>query len=147
MNQTEGAKTAPVPTVKNYALAYKITRIRDGLSTWSTRQGGVAEIARFYGEEKKSFHAQLKTGWGRHVDKHAVAFVFASRASASLHGGVGLYRVEPVLTQSELPSSKFVQLADSHLDNLAKYLRETKTDTTATTFGVVRIENIPPAAC
>ena len=44
---------------------YKITRIRDGLSTWSTRQGGVAEIARFYGEEKKSFHAQLKTGWGR----------------------------------------------------------------------------------
>ncbi len=126
---------------------YKITRIRDGLSTWSTRQGGVAEIARFYGEEKKSFHAQLKTGWGRHVDKHAVAFVFASRALALRRGEAEFYRVEPVLSQSELPSSKFVQLADSHLDNLARYLRETKTDTTATTFGVVRIENIPPTAC
>ena len=126
---------------------YKITRIRDGLSTWSTRQGGVVEIARFYGEEKKSFHAHLKTSWAHHADKHAASFVFASRASNSRHGGVGFYRVEPVLTQSELPSSKFVQLADSHLDNLAKYLRETKTDTTATTFGMVRIENMPPTAC
>ena len=59
---------------------YKITRIRDGLSTWSTRQGGVAEIARYYGEEKKIFDTQLKTGWGRHTDTHAAAFVIASRA-------------------------------------------------------------------
>ena len=127
---------------------YKITRIRDGLSTWSTRQGGVAEIARYYGEEKKIFHTQLKTGWGRHTDTHAAAFVIASRALDSWHGaGAEFYRVEPVLTQSELPSSKFVQLADSHLDNLAKYLRETKTDTTATTFSMVRIANMPPTAC
>ena len=76
---------------------YKITRILDGLSTWSTRQGGVVEIARFYGEEKKSFHAQLKTGWGRHVDKHAASFVFASRALHPLFALLAVFAVLALL--------------------------------------------------
>ena len=42
---------------------YKITRVWDGLAALSTRQGGTAEIARFYGEQVDSFTSNLKIGF------------------------------------------------------------------------------------
>jgi hypothetical protein len=126
---------------------YKITRDRDNLSMTSTRQGGIAEVTRFYCEEIENFQAKLKHSWERHVDNNAASFTFTTANSSASRGITELYCVEPLLTQSELPSSKFVQLTAAHLDNLARYLCATKTDTTATTFGLTHLANFPLNAC
>ena len=40
-----------------------------------------------------------------------------------------------------------MQLTASDLDNLVQYLRETKTDTSATTFSLKQLDRVPNDAC
>lgn len=126
---------------------YKITRLDDGVTATSTRQGGAVAIAKFYGEAIESFKSQLKLGWSRHVDTGARSFVFTTVKSPVFSVCRATYRVEPLLMQSELPTSKFIRLTASQLDNLVEYLRETKTEVTATTFSLKQLINIPISAC
>ena len=105
---------------------YKITRLDDGVTATSTRQGGAVAIAKFYGEAIESFKSQLNLGWNRHVDTGARSFVFTTVKSPVFREHSvcrrATYRVEPLLMQSELPTSKFIRLTASQLDNLVEYV-------------------------
>ena len=128
---------------------FKITRQYDGLSTVSNRQGGIAEIARFYSEPVETFKSRLKSGWNRHVDTGDLDFVFELCQFDGATDPPAVYHVRPLLTQSELPTSQFVHLTSAQLDVLTKYLREAKTNATATTYSVSRCMDkiMPTSAC
>ena len=131
---------------------YKITRVWDGLAALSTRQGGTAEIARFYGEQVDSFTSNLKARWYRHVDTREPSFdieVFRSGMRTNASRRTVAYRIEPLLMQSSFPTSRYIPLSPAHLDTLTQYLRDTKTNATATTFSLSQCtsKRAPNTAC
>ena len=107
-------------------------------------------MAKYFGESTEHFKWQLKSGWSRHVDTGAKSFQFATTRFVTGNRGHYTethYTVTPLLLQSAPAGSKFVPLTARHLDNLVKYLREAKTDRTATTFGLKCVASAPKRAC
>ena len=129
---------------------HTVTRLRDGATTLSTRVGGTIAISEHFGEVKEQFKRQLKLAWRQHVDTGTGAFTFMTKKYKSGNRGahtVETYNVEPLLMQSARAGSTFVALTATHIDNLVKYLRETKTDETARTFGLRKLASLPSDAC
>jgi hypothetical protein len=130
--------------------SHQVIRLRDGMVLSSLMHGGLAAMARRYGEATEHFKSQLKRGWSEHVDTGARAFYFTSRRRVAGTRGECTetqYRVQPLLVQSAPPASQFVQLTARHLDNLVRYLREARTQQTATTFGLTQVTGVPANAC
>jgi hypothetical protein len=129
---------------------HTVTRLCDGMAVYSSKPGGITAMAQYFGESTEHFKWQLKLGWSRHVDTGAKSFQFATTRFVSGNRGHYTethYTVTPLLRQSAPVGSKFVPLTARHLDNLVMYLREARTDRTATTFSLTYLASVPKRAC